>query len=95
MFGNGCSTIQSWKDTVPERIACAHGGSRTAVRHGCPRVMRPGCRAHMARIDGLYDILCVRSVIGSDQRRCFGGLLGENGWRKGKCVEISAFCYNH
>jgi len=46
----------------------------------------------MTGIDGLNDILRVRSVIRPDYGRCFGGLFGENGWRKSECVEISAFC---
>jgi hypothetical protein len=47
----------------------------------------------MTRIDGLNNILCIRSVIRSDYGRCFGGLFGENGRRESECVKISAFCY--
>ena len=31
MFRNGCSTVQSRKDTVSERMGGAHGGSGAAV----------------------------------------------------------------
>ena len=47
----------------------------------------------MTRINGLNNILRVRSVIGSDYGRCLGGLFGENGGRKSECVKISAFGY--
>ena len=47
----------------------------------------------MTGINSLNDVLRVRAVIRSDYGRCFGSLLGKNGWGKGKCVEISAFCY--
>jgi len=47
----------------------------------------------MTRINGLNDVLRVRSIIWSDYGRCFWGLFGENGWRKSECMKISAFCY--
>jgi len=45
----------------------------------------------VTRVDGLNYVLRVRTVIRSDNRGGFGGLLGENGRRKGKRMEISAF----
>jgi len=45
----------------------------------------------MTGVDGLNHVLRVWTVIRSDYGRGFGGLFGENGRRKGKCVEISAF----
>jgi len=45
----------------------------------------------MTRIDGLNNVLRVWTVIRSDNGRGLGGLFGENGRRKGKCMEISAF----
>lgn len=47
----------------------------------------------MTGINGLNNVLRIRSVIRSDYGRCFGGLFGENGWRESECVKISAFCY--
>ena len=47
----------------------------------------------MTRIDGLNHILRVRTIIRSDDGRCFWSLFGENGRRKGKCVKISALGY--
>jgi len=47
----------------------------------------------MTGINGLNHVLSVRTVIGSDYGRGFGGLFRENGRRKGKCMEISAFGY--
>ena len=65
------------------------------MRDRSPRVMRSGSRAHVTRVNGLNDILRVRSVVRSDYGWSFWGLFGENGWRKGKCMEISAFGYAH
>jgi len=45
----------------------------------------------MTRVDGLNHVLRVQTVIRSDYGRGVWGLFGENGWRKGKCMEISAF----
>jgi hypothetical protein len=47
----------------------------------------------MTRIDGLNHVLRVRSVIRPDDGRGFRSLFGENGRRKGKCMEISTFGY--
>ena len=63
------------------------------MRNRGPRVVSAGSRAHMTRIDGLNHILRVRTIIRSDDGRCFWSLFGENGRRKGKCVKISAFGY--
>jgi len=49
----------------------------------------------MTGINGVNHVLSVWAVIRSDYGRGFGGLFGENGWREGKCVEISAFGYVH
>jgi len=46
----------------------------------------------MTRINGLNNMLRVRSVIRSDYGRCFGRLFGENGRGKSECMKISAFC---
>jgi len=45
----------------------------------------------MTRINCLNHILRVRAVIWSDYGWGFGCLFRKNGWRKGKCMEISAF----
>jgi len=44
----------------------------------------------MTGVDGLNHVLSVRTIIRSDCGRGFGGLFRENGWRKGKCMKISA-----
>jgi hypothetical protein len=45
----------------------------------------------MTGVDGLNHILCVWTVIRSDDGRGFGCLFGEDGRGKGKRVKISAF----
>ena len=93
---NGCSAIQSRKNTISEGIGSAHGRGGAAMRDGSSRVMRPGSRAHVTRVNGLNHVLRVGTVVRPDYGRGFGGLFGENAWRKGKCMKISAFgCIYH
>ena len=84
-------SIHTRKNTVSERIGCAHVGGRAAVRDRCPRVVSPGSRAHMTRVHRLNHVLCIRTVIRSDRGRGFWSLLGENGWRECERVKIGAF----
>ena len=93
MFGNGRRAVQSWKNTVSERVGGAHGGSGTTMRDGSPRVVRSGSRAHVASVNGLNHVLCVRTVIRSDHGRGFWCLFREDGRREGERMKISAFGY--
>ena len=93
MFRNRRRTIQSRMNTVSERIGRAHGGGRATVRDGSPRVMSPRTGAHMTSVDGVDHVLCVRTVVRSDDGRGFWSLFGEDSWRESKRVEISAFSY--
>jgi hypothetical protein len=45
----------------------------------------------MTGVDGLDHVLCVRTVVRSDDGRGFWSLFGEDGWRESEGVEISAF----
>jgi hypothetical protein len=42
-------------------------------------------------VDGLDNVLRIRTVVGSDDGGGFRSLLRENGGREGKCMKISAF----
>jgi len=91
VFGNRRRTIQCGEDAVSERVGRANGGDRATVRDRSSRVVSPGARAHMTRVDGLNHVLRVRTVVRSDDGWGFWSLCGENGGRKGKRMKISAF----